>query len=104
MTRMAMSAPDYTGFIRNRFGARVFIAFQGPDTKTRPTITNHIEYLRAKHGVNLVLYRASDHEWTGWSDEFGFFPMNIKAIDCTDSILKAFLLKIKFKEAQQEKK
>jgi len=90
-----LGSPDYTGFIRNRNGYRVFIAFQGPDTATSPTITNNIEYLRAKHNVTLILYRDSTGHWDGWSDENGFIPLGIESQDCTDSLFNAFTLKLK---------
>jgi hypothetical protein len=96
-----LGAPDYVGFLRSRFGERVFIAFQGSDTETRPTITNNVEYLRAKHATNKILYRDTDCEWTGWVDGLGFFPLGVKSVDVTDSILKAFLLKVKFAEAEK---
>jgi len=89
-----LGAPDYTGFIRNRHGIRAFIAYQGPDTETCPTITNNIEYLKAKHIVNYILYKDSNGEWTGWGDEFGFFQLNNNSISLSDGLFKAFALKI----------
>jgi len=97
-----MTSPDYTGFIRYRFEKRVFIAYQGNDL-TRPTITNNIEYLASKHGVDLILYLDSDNTWTGWSSKYGFFPLSVTTPRITDSILKAFLFKLKLKEEKKEK-
>jgi hypothetical protein len=101
---MMLELPDYTGFIRVRYGERVFIAFQGTDTETCPTITNNIEYLRAKHATNKILYRDTNGEWTGWAYGLGFFPLKVKSVDATDSILKAFLLKAKLAEASNNQK
>jgi hypothetical protein len=90
--------PSYSGFTRNKFGERVFVAFQGKDTESRPTITNAVEYISRYHGVDSVLYLDSTDHWTGWNTDVGFFEVDKNVpnrIGLPDSVFKRFWLKLK---------
>jgi hypothetical protein len=84
--------PHYTGFIRNRLGLRAFIAYQGYDTETKPTITNAIEFISDKHGVKDIIYLDSENNWTGWNIDYGFIPLKYKG-ELSDKLLKLYILK-----------
>lgn len=88
---------NYTGHKTVKNDITFFLARDRSNERGGVSMTNAIEEIASRHYVNCILYIDSEHKWTGWHKNVGFFEIKVsdtKTPKGIDHAINVFIFKL----------